>query len=174
MDESYRTRLGVISHIYFVSGKRMNHVINMPELWHTFRWVMTHHSLCESWPVSLIWVSHDSLHELCHTFRWVMAHTCMSHITYSGESCDASWHTYEWIVSYVWMSHVIHINASFDTCTLQHTATHCKSLQHTNELRYEQKTWMPNMPHTRAAIHCNSLQVIAAHELQHTKELRYK
>ena len=64
-----------------------------------------------------------------HTFEWVMSRIWMRHDSHVKESCLTS----KCVETHVWMSHVWHVNDRIwiSHVALQHTATHCNTLQHT-------------------------------------------
>ena len=98
-----------------------------------------------------------SCNESCHTHEWVMSHMIESHVwirrvTHMNESC----HTYQWVMSHTWMSHVAHMNESIRTNgsvsshgnTLQHTATHCNTLQRMSQFAHgSHQTCMSHVAH---------------------------
>jgi len=92
----------------------MSHGAHMNESCHTYEWVMSH-----------IWMSHVThMNESCHTYKWVMSHKCMIHVSFI---C----HLY--VLWYTSMSHIIDLcDMTHSYLILQHTATHCNTLQHIN------------------------------------------
>jgi len=96
--------------------------------------------------------------ESFHTCDWT--HSSVSRITlqHTATYCVAVW----WVISHVWL----------DTCLRvpTHTATHCKTLQHTvlqSDESFHTCDWKPSsisrltLQHT--ATHCNTLQNTALH-----------
>jgi len=119
------------------------------------------------WVMSHIWMSHVTHHithmnEACHWLR--MSHG-MSHVTIDSFWISDMTHLCVWYDvwhdSFICVTRLIPVNMTWFRCTLQHTATLCNTLQHTDILYVWHFLFLSIWPDSDVL--CNTLQHSATH-----------